>query len=375
MPEFHVTFLECPKIGSRVRLIHNGQVGHSHPIKWVQDHPHDKTLFRIMAENGVICVGHVDPSAEAVIVRGNETRATQSGHPVPASASYQARQIPGGPYQSEQYARLIQQQVAGAFRSDWKIELEFGSSSSQAFQYILDRAKRCGSYEEMISEAGKPLYRVTFNVDAVPQFEELYKQVKSWKTTSVCVNGHQVSNADINKWLRCYRDKLACAHSNPLFCYGASPFTYNLFGCHRTMIREDWYQFGSMHPNGVFVIDKDRLAVIVAEKLMPYRICPALNVDLIRLGFSFIPDAVDPRRDDDWEYVYLPDRRTQIGVKPKMLELVIDEHTSSISTLAGQITITMGIYSPIIVTPQFVNIYTALQRHFGIRSAYSIRKI
>jgi len=282
--------------------------------------------------------------------------------------------IPPGPFRAEEFIGQLEHTLSPFADLPWQITLEFGQTSSSALESILAQARRSSAVEELISESGKTIYCVTFSVEQVPAFEEVYKKVKGWKTTQVKVNGEPIPLRDINGWLRCYRDKLHFLHSNPLFCWGASPFTFNVFGCHRTMIRDahpewtdNWYEFVSIHPDGTCIIDKSVLAAKIVENVLPYRFCPALRLELLALGFSIIPESINPNVDPDWEYVYLSDRHTPIGVKPKLTELVLDMKTGALSTSRGQINVTREIYVPILVTPHFAKLYAALQSHFGIK--------
>ncbi len=295
-------------------------------------------------------------------------RQTQS---LPVQASN--NRLSYGPFHAQEFVGPLRVSRS-ACNDNWTISVEFRQSSSTIFREVILRVQQFPTFEQVITESGQTTYRVTFSASQIKEFESIYSLVKQWKLTEVKVSGRSIPLPDVNKWLRCFRDKAACLRSNPLFCWGASSMTFNLFGCHRTMIRDahpewtdNWYEFASMRQDGVCLINKAMIAAKIAENLQSYNFCPALNMDFVTLGFSLIPDEVNPRRDRDWEYVYLADRRTPGGVRPRLTEIVLDTTTGTISTLTGKMNISMGLCTTITVTPQFANLYLKLQSYFGMQ--------
>ncbi len=249
----------------------------------------------------------------------------------------------------------------------WRLSLEFTESSSKSFPQILKVAQSNPGFREQVTE-GIRTYSIHFGPDEILKFDDLYKKVKIWKSTVVYVNGQLITSEDVSKWLRCFRDCLKYQYSNPLFCYGASPYTFNLFGCHRTMIRDafpessdNWYEFGQMRADGVFLVDKQTIALKMLENLRPYRFCPALSLEALQTGFKWIPDEINPKRDPLWNYVLLAGSRVPIGVVPKMTDIIIDQQKQTIMTATGKIDITMGLHFPITVTPHFKELIVRLQ--------------
>ena len=204
----------------------------------------------------------------------------------------------------------------------WTLTLEFSPSSSKAFPQILKLAKSMEGFTETQDDEGQSLYHVSFEPLGIADFEQLYKKVKTWKGILVYVNDQMVSQSDVSKWLICYRDKVACLKSQPLFCWGASTFTSNIFGCHRTKIRDSgwnwnqcWYSIGELNNEGAFHIDKKRIVALLIDNLQSYHICPALNPAHLMFGLKIIPDIINPRKDKLWEYITLSDGKP-IGVQP-----------------------------------------------------------
>jgi len=211
---------------------------------------------------------------------------------------------------------------ASFLQRPWTLTLEFSRTSSKAFPQILKLAKNMEGFIEIQDVEGQPLYRVSFEPLEIANFEQLYKKVKTWKGILIYVNDKMVPQADVSRWLICYRDKIKYLKSQPLFCWGASTFTNNIFGCHRTKIRDSgwnwnqcWYSIGELDGKGVFHIDKRRIVALMIDNLQHYHICPALNPAHLMFGLKFMPDTINPRKDKLWEYVTLSDEKP-IGVSP-----------------------------------------------------------
>lgn len=207
-------------------------------------------------------------------------------------------------------------------RRPWLLALEFPHSSSRALSQIRKLAETMRGFTETQNSEGYPLYQVSFRPLEIGDFEQLYKKVKNWKGTLLYVNGEIVSQADVSKWIICYRDKVKYLESQPLFCWGASTFTNNIFGCHRTKIRDSdwnwnqcWYSIGELDNEGTFHIDKRRIVSLIRDNIRPYCICPALNPAHLALGLKIIPDTINARKDKIWEYVQLSDG-SPVGVRP-----------------------------------------------------------
>ena len=229
-------------------------------------------------------------------------------------------------------------------RKPWTLKVEFQYSSSKALPQILKLAKTMPGFSEEQDANGNLVYQVTFGPLGVLEFDKIYSKVKSWKGTLIYINGQIVTRAEVAKWLLCYRDKIRYLDSQPLFCWGASTFTANIFGCHRTKIRDTdwnwnscWYSIGELDDNNIFHVDKQRIVKLIIQNLKPYRICPALNPKYMELGMRLIPDTIDPRKDSRWKHYSLSDGNP-IGVIPNTEVLFGEGYTVPMSPQYADLT-------------------------------------
>lgn len=245
--------------------------------------------------------------------------------------------------------------------AEWKLIVSFGKSSSQNFNQILSSIEIYPKYKYYKGPNEEDVHELTFDADDVLNFEQLWIRIKNWKSTIVKINDEIVDRNSISKWLICYRDKLKEKMTNPLFCFGASPYTFNLFGCHRIMLRDGigaggmcWYHMGKFDRKGIFHVDREAIATKIKQDIQTYKICPALDIEKIKRGLMLIPDTIDVRKDNGWtiEDYYTGIKRIVPIVHYKNL------NEDSLKVSAGQFNVNIGVvvrmadyYSSI--SPQF----------------------
>jgi len=187
---------------------------------------------------------------------------------------------------------------------------------------VLELTKNLKQFSEAQDANDAPLYEASFGSLDITDFDVIYQKVKTWAGTQVYVNDEVIPLSDVSKWLICYRDKIKFLKSQPLFCWGASSFTANIFGCHRTKIRDAgwswnncWFSLGELDNSGTFHVDKNRIVALITDNLKPYYICPSLNPTFLMAGLKIIPDTINPRSDTNWEY--WTSNGEIIGIMPK----------------------------------------------------------
>ena len=189
----------------------------------------------------------------------------------------------------------------------WVLTACFGSSRSKIFPQVLSSVQIHPSFRQYKGPNNEDIYEVAFLPEDILNFEQLWSRIKEWKSTIIKIRGEMIDRNTISKWRVFYRDKLKEIKTNPLFCFGASPFTQNLFGCHRSMIRDGtgamgvcWYHMGKFDPRGVFHVDREAITAKVRQEIYSYRICPSLDVEKVKRGLMLLPDTITPGKDEGW---------------------------------------------------------------------------
>lgn len=243
----------------------------------------------------------------------------------------------------------------------WVLTVSFSKSSSKIFAQVLSSVQIHPSFKQTKGPNSEDIYEVAFEPDDILNFDQLWNRIKEWKSTVIKIRGDIVDRNTVSKWLICYRDKLKTKDTNPLFCFGASPFTYNLFGCHRIMLRDGigsfgmcWYHMGKFDNSAVFHVDREAIAVRVKQDSYLYRICPALDIERIKRGLMLIPEQINVKRDKGWAI-----EQHYTGI-PRIVPIVRYQNLSqdSFKVSAGQFNVDIGVTARMVdyydsVSPQF----------------------
>lgn len=152
------------------------------------------------------------------------------------------------------------------------------------------------SYIETESN-GQIIHQAFFDAKTYSDFEILYKLIKDWKSTFVMLNGEIIDKKSISKLNRCLGDKIR--FKDPNFCFGASIFTENPFGCHRLMLtpsQKPWWEYGSYNLKKEWIIDKKQIKEQIMSKSLFYNKCPYFNLDKALSVADNLPNKLTYRR-------------------------------------------------------------------------------
>lgn len=174
---------------------------------------------------------------------------------------------------------------------EWVLTLKMAESRSIAFKRILPIIKELPSYKEYLEE-DIPIFEVSFKKEKLHYFKKIYDDVKGLKGTQVFINGDLIEKIELSKLLRCAVDR---STANADFCYAASKWTLNPFGCHRIKTRSNgenaWYKYAYLQNNTVF-IDKKKILENLINDLKKYRYCPYLDIKRVWENFLMLPDTI-----------------------------------------------------------------------------------
>lgn len=212
--------------------------------------------------------------------------------------------------------------------------IKFGKSSSQNYPYAVELASRYDTYEKK-GDGKNLVHIVSFSPEQLNDFFELYDLVGRWKSCSIYIDGELVPPSKLS-FLWCYRERIK-AYDQKAYCYGRDDGhsgNDNDFGCrHSRVDLYGWHGlkgYGEMDRRGVFHVNKDKLRHDVLTNLESYQLCPAFNMETVIKGIDQIPDAIDPRKERDWEYVtdYEDDKVIAVAVrkKEKKRGVVLSKH-------------------------------------------------
>lgn len=186
------------------------------------------------------------------------------------------------------------------YNSNWEITVSFGKSSSANFVRAIALAKNADRFEESDFN-GSVSYQAVYSSrpKSFLNFIQLYELVSKWKSSAVLINGELIDRKIISGIIYCYGDK--CRSGKNDFCFGASPFTANLFGCHRIQIsryNHPWWSFAKQDGR-YYNIDKTAILERIKEYSTPYTCCPAFDYETVIKGFESIPNRLSESEYND----------------------------------------------------------------------------
>ncbi|WP_407350083.1 hypothetical protein VNN41_06610 [Lactococcus garvieae] len=161
-------------------------------------------------------------------------------------------------------------------------------------------AKKSNNYIETVSD-GKTIYQAFFSAASYSDFETLYKLIKDWKSTFVLLNGEIIDKKAMSKLNMCLGDKVR--YKDPTFCFGASEYTANPFGCHRLMItpsQKPWWEYGFFNNRKEWIIDKQQLKEQILNKSSFYENCPYFRLEKSLAVVDMLPDKLTDRKDRNY---------------------------------------------------------------------------
>lgn len=186
--------------------------------------------------------------------------------------------------------------------SSWTISVSFGKSTSSNYNKAVFLAKHSTNYYEDSSEKNI-IHQATYTSEPSEylSFIKLYELVGSWKSSFVFINGKFVDRKIVGKLNYCYGDK--CRSGNDRFCYGASEYTINPFGCHRLQVSEcnnPWWSFGIFDTNGIWHVDKNAILDRINHHYTPFKNCPSFSYEDVLERLEELPDTINPKIDKYW---------------------------------------------------------------------------
>jgi hypothetical protein len=170
-------------------------------------------------------------------------------------------------------------------------------------------------------------YHLRFSLKDLDDFSAFHEALRTRPGYRIQINGRLIQEQYFTDWLHCYvRFRKA---RTPNYCYGASPLTFNVFGCHKLYTpdlakRLDlcWFSHGALDPHsGLFFVESATLLQHLNRQLSYCGFCPALTQEKLSIGLNVLPDALNPECDDRWQF-WPPDGVPQ-GVVPTGQALVI----------------------------------------------------
>ena len=172
--------------------------------------------------------------------------------------------------------------------------ITFSKSSSKNMDRALALTKTANEHFETKDESDNVIYQAIFYPSNFKNYLLLYKLIGTWKSTFVFHNGEMLDSKTISQVNRCFGDKVSF-NEDKRFCYGASMFTNNPFGCHRLMIHatsRPWYEWIEREDTKYIYFDKEKILHEINSKATVLNHCPAFNIEEVINNLNKLPNRI-----------------------------------------------------------------------------------
>jgi hypothetical protein len=185
--------------------------------------------------------------------------------------------------------------------TEWNCTISFGQSTSSNLDRAIYLAKTYADSYKTEELNGETLHLATYYAGqkSFNNLANLYKIVGNWKSTALFINGTLIDKKTFSKVRRCYGDKCLAINSN--FCYGASYFTHNPFGCHRLKISvsgKPYWEFYEESGRGTYILNREEMNDRIRQAASVYHYCPEFDLERIMAAADKIPTEISRQKLD-----------------------------------------------------------------------------
>lgn len=186
------------------------------------------------------------------------------------------------------------------------ITVELSFATVAAFDQALAVARKhptCREFGE-----GKALrVRATYQFSELDALQELKEAAWELRQKRTWLDAHEIPWHEMAQLTHCFREYLHRPRREHCFFDGNF---WSWWGCKYAVsnlsdrINVEWLTFGQLDSDGVWVLDKARIAEYVRGKIYSsFHRCPAFDEEYLNLLLESFPERIDPVADDRWRHV------------------------------------------------------------------------
>ena len=211
--------------------------------------------------------------------------------------------------------RLAKQRRPSSFvpaERGWYLTVEYRESRSRKFKELLRQARKCGSFQALIDETGRVVYRNLLRREQLADFGGTFEALHNLDPGIQCtIRGCEFPAEDVHNLLICARasrDSGRCREFTPTDCRA-----FHL-GCDaRLLFATDtksgergryWWEFGELSDDGTLRPDRQAMKHYLLDGTFTNSFCPLADHDLAFAVIDALPERVDVRREFGWEIFY-----------------------------------------------------------------------
>jgi hypothetical protein len=200
-----------------------------------------------------------------------------------------------------------------------RVRIYFAYSQSLGYREAMDLCHGLPSFTST-GEGDEVVHSIDLPITDIAVLMRLSELVGGWKSFRITIDGGEARRDDlIRLGGECYSKRQA-SEDPEQYCFGNKRLEYNLWGCRRLDMPIDeaghgWMAYGSLDAEGVWHFDKPRISQALESAMAGCRLCPVYDSARVQKTLEELPQTVDPRRDEHWQY--RSGARTQDGGGPR----------------------------------------------------------
>ncbi len=187
-----------------------------------------------------------------------------------------------------------------------RVRIYFAYSQSLAYREAMELCRGIPTFTST-GEGNEAVHSIDLPITDIAVLMRLSELVGGWKSFRITIDGGEARRDDlIRLGGECYSKRQA-SEDPEQYCFGNNRLEYNLWGCRRLDMPIDeaghgWMAYGSLDAQGLWHFDKPRISQALESAMAACRLCPVFDRTRVQTTLDGLPETVDPRRDEHWQY-------------------------------------------------------------------------
>jgi len=186
------------------------------------------------------------------------------------------------------------------------ITVELAYATVAAFDEAVAVARKHPTFREFGEGKGLRV-RATYQFSELDALQELKEATWELRQKRCWLDGAEIAWHEMAQMTHCFREYLRRPRREHCFFDGNF---WSAWGCKYAVsnlsdrINIEWLMMGKLDGDGAWVLDKERIAAYVREKLYSgFHRCPAFDEEFLNRALELFPERIDPIADDRWRHV------------------------------------------------------------------------
>jgi len=186
------------------------------------------------------------------------------------------------------------------------LTVEMSYATVAAFDEAVAVVRKHATFQQFGEGKGLRV-RATYQFSELDELQELKEASWELRQKKCWLDGQEIAWSEMAQMTHCFREYLRRPRREHCFFDGNF---WSGWGCKYAVsnlsdrINIEWLMMGKLDADGAWVLDKERIAAYVREKLYTgFHRCPAFDEEFLNRVIDIFPERIDPIADDRWRHV------------------------------------------------------------------------